>query len=324
MAQDRAKRTTSFTAFATLIAAVAASSIAVVLSVSGTSESEAVVVGGSCGIALAIWAVVARLERRATERTASLLPPMPVTGTTGDAQAHRLLTRASTEFRSPLTGIYGMSQMIEHDRNAPAHVKQFASVISAAAVDLTRMVEDVLTCAQLDAGDLSLFTEELDAAEQTRIAVKPFEHGLCGMRVSCSPAPIRADRAALRQILRNLVSNAVRHGGDEVEVVAGVHGDTYRWMIRDNGPGLPADFEATTRTGLDGIAGDEQGGLGLGLAMARRLARSLGGDLRYRRTNGTTEFSFVLPLVRAQTQAPLAPSPAPRNPGFQLAGLVRP
>jgi signal transduction histidine kinase len=300
MGNHRGARAGSLTALAAVVAAGVACSLAVVISVFGTSGAAALVVGASAVLGLVTWAIAVRLDRQSAIRATSLLPPVPVTTATGEDGAHRLITQASTRFRSPLTGIYGMSQIIEQDATAPPHVKQFAAVISSAAADLTRMVEDVVTCAQLDAGSLPLVIEDLDAAHETRIAIKPFERRLCELSVSCEPGDVRADRAAIRQILRNLLSNALCHGGGAIDVDGRVEADRYRWTIRDDGPGLRAQTDRTPSDPMGGSSTHDDPGIGLGLAVARGLARDLGGELSYGRVRGLTEFSFAVPLVVTQ------------------------
>jgi two-component system phosphate regulon sensor histidine kinase PhoR len=202
-----------------------------------------------------------------------------------------------------------MSQMIERDPAAVPHVKQFAAVISAAAADLTRMVEDVVTRAQLDAGRLPLRIEELDAVEETEWALKIFECGIDRLAVRCEPGMLNGDRSAIRQVLRNLVSNAVRYGGDRIDVLGNSSERSYRWTVRDDGPGLPQNVSnrvfGSERALVSVPDGDR--GVGLGLGVATELVRRMGGALQYRRTAGVTEFSFTIPHPHAEwrTNAPL-------------------
>jgi signal transduction histidine kinase len=101
-----------------------------------------------------------------------------------------------------------------------------------------------------------------------------------------------------RQILRNLITNAVRYGGDTIAVEVAAEGKMARVTVRDNGAGVKGMdgeriFDAYYRAAQ---AESKPDSVGLGLSVARQLARLMKGDLVYRRRSGWTEFELTLPL----------------------------
>jgi signal transduction histidine kinase len=113
---------------------------------------------------------------------------------------------------------------------------------------------------------------------------------------------VYADRRRVQQVLRNVMENARKYGGDQILVEGFVLGDQYLIIVSDNGPGVPDeetrkvfdDFEQLSK----GDARDSSG-MGLGLPIARRLARAMGGDVWYERRFPTgARFCYSLPLNR--------------------------
>ena len=114
-----------------------------------------------------------------------------------------------------------------------------------------------------------------------------------------APAGITAyaDPARLRQILRNLVSNAVRYGGAHRSIQVVSSGRTVTIDVRNDGPAVPGEMvESIFQPYVSAHAPTAvTGSIGLGLAVSRQLARMMGGDLRYLRETGFTVFRLTLP-----------------------------
>jgi len=116
------------------------------------------------------------------------------------------------------------------------------------------------------------------------------------------------DPARVRQIVRNLISNADGHGGPTIGVSVSAVGETARLTVWDDGPGVPPDevetiFDPYHRVDPDGSV---PGGVGLGLSISRQLARLMGGDLRHRRRSGRTVFELTLPIATSGEPTPPA------------------
>ena len=108
------------------------------------------------------------------------------------------------------------------------------------------------------------------------------------------------DRLRQRQVLRNLISNAVKYGGDRIALVGKPNGITYQWMVVDNGPGVPPELERRlfqryihTLTFQQAVAG----GVGLGLSIVKSLAEGMGGTVGYSHSSGLTRFIVNVPIA---------------------------
>jgi signal transduction histidine kinase len=209
----------------------------------------------------------------------------------------RFVASVSHELRTPLTTVVGFSaELRDHfDDFTPSELREMLDLIATQAADVGYIVEDLLVVARADLGTIALHREELD--------MRAIIHEV----VSANPPDVldvpnlelttRADSIRARQILRNLITNARRYGGDEVTLSAGGGNETIWVEVIDNGEGVRADDAAriflpyeTAHQRL-GVTGS----VGLGLAVAKRLAQLMDGDLRYERRGGLTVFRLDLP-----------------------------
>ena len=115
------------------------------------------------------------------------------------------------------------------------------------------------------------------------------------------------DQLRIRQIIRNLVSNARRYGGTQRELHVKVHHDPIRISVRDDGQGLVAGLAGRLFEPL--ATGGASGSLGLGLAVSRQLARAMGGDLEFDRRSGWTVFELILRRI-GRTSMISVPAPS--------------
>ena len=123
------------------------------------------------------------------------------------------------------------------------------------------------------------------------------------------PATIKTDPLRFRQVLRNLVSNALRHGGPNNLVAGRIDNDYYVLQVRDDGPGIPAALEDRLFTRFI-HQGDEPlltGSVGLGLAIAQLLTNLTGGTIAYARQRDETVFTVRFPIVSAEV-SPAGPA----------------
>jgi two-component system OmpR family sensor kinase len=204
---------------------------------------------------------------------------------------------AAHELRTPLTGIIGFLDVIRQGGGAfdgPA-IGEMLDVIVDEARELERLVEDLLVAARAEAGELDIVTMGIELLPLVSDVLKVVD---CGTETRGENVSVDADRVRVRQIVRNLVTNAIRYGGPTRRVEIGiVDGMAYLDVADDGGP-IPTDtaasiFDPFTR----GEARRIEGSVGLGLSVARSLARAQGGDLAYRRDGDENVFRLLLPLA---------------------------
>ncbi len=213
------------------------------------------------------------------------------------ANKDQFIASVSHELRTPLTVVVGLAAELADDasRWTPDEITEFASLIASQANEVASLVEDLLTMARADAGVLSVNPESVDL----RSVVESVSSGLpvnLANRVWLRPgisSVVSADPIRLRQILRNLITNAVRYGGPviEVEIRPGAV------LVCDDGPPVPLDerdrmFQAYERVHDQSGTPDS---VGLGLTVCRRLSQLMGGDVVYDHDGSWSTFTVTLP-----------------------------
>jgi signal transduction histidine kinase len=229
----------------------------------------------------------------------------------------RFFTGISHDLRTPITGVRGYADLLLHGLGGelPPRAVRFVENTRRAADAMLALVNEIMDFARLDAGrveisptpcDLGAVLEDALAAVRPQAADRRLR--LRGPERAALP-PVVTDGARVRQILVNLLANAVKftpEGEVAVEVRAGDAGET-AWIeirVRDTGRGIPAEHLERVFEEFEQVPGSE--GTGLGLPISRRLARLLGGDLRAESRVGEGS-TFVLRLPRR-------PSPPPARP----------
>jgi signal transduction histidine kinase len=207
---------------------------------------------------------------------------------------NELIAGVSHELRTPLTAIVGFSDVLAaagHDSD----VTDMAGIIHGEARSLRRMVDDFLAATRVSDGTVETAREECDLTSLVDTELADFRktHRI-GTRLE--PATATTDRLLVAHILRNLVWNAVTHGGPAIWVSGEIRDGAYHLAVSDDGPGLEPDVAAAA---FEPFANDGSavtaGSVGLGLFVARGLALAVGGDIRYARVDGWTHFVVVVP-----------------------------
>jgi signal transduction histidine kinase len=215
----------------------------------------------------------------------------------------------SHELRTPLTSIAGFADTLVHSwQDLPtSEVDEFLSIINLQSVYLGDLVEDVLVIPRLEANRLRFHPELFDLADLiAEVSRMVFPSGGKKSAEVSLPEGVRvmADRRRVQQTLRNLLENARKYGGDQIMVEGYVMGDQYLVVIADNGSGVPDDETRKVFENFEQVSkGDarESTGIGLGLPIARRLARAMGGEVWYERRFPTgSRFCYSLPLRRRE------------------------
>ncbi len=222
------------------------------------------------------------------------------------ASKDQLIRTVSHELRTPLTAILGYAELLGETQDRPSDREEMISTILRQGRDLSDIVEDLLTRAQSEAKTLSVVAVPVQLVANVNQVLESWNSEE-RKRVSLAGVPASAvgDPARVRQIVRNLISNAFRYGGGAIEVAVGSGPDTAWLTVSDEGVGIPEDERERVflpyHRGADGNR--TPGGLGLGLAISRELARLMGGDLNYRRVRNRSVFELVLPTRAAEKAA---------------------
>jgi signal transduction histidine kinase len=207
--------------------------------------------------------------------------------------AHKtLLANASHELRTPLTRLRMHLDLLGEEAR-PAHRAEAARDIA----ELDQLVGEILLASRLDAGAGTTQQEIVDL-----LALLAEECARSGAELTGEPTQLRGDPDLLRRLFRNLLENARRHGGGEVEVGVGERDGRIEVRICDRGPGISEDereriFEAFYRPARTRESGN--GGTGLGLAIARQIAEQHKGQVSCQpRDGGGSCFVVGLALTR--------------------------
>ena len=239
----------------------------------------------------------------------SLLLRQAEASATEARQKTSFVANVSHELKTPLTTIRLYAELLEQGRvRDDTQRAGFLRTIGAETQRLARLVNNVLDFSKLEQGKKLYARAPLDlraelAALLDTHAPRVAEAGLRLERaLPEEPLNVTTDRDAFAQIVLNLVENACKYataGGEVVVVLTALGGGGAELRVLDRGPGVPAAhaekiFEQFHR--VDAALTAEQGGAGLGLSIARQLARGLGGDLRHEpRDGGGAVFIFSLP-----------------------------
>lgn len=225
-----------------------------------------------------------------------------------------LLSSVSHELRTPLNAILGFTQLLQDEELEP-HQQESIGEIHIAGRHLLTMVNDILDLARIESGRVRLNTEVISVAkelESSLAMVHPLaEKKELQLAVDLSANPeqeVLADRVRLRQVIFNLLSNAIKynHQGGYVEICLKVlEKGVVRIQVVDSGIGIPEDkqqelFQAFNRLGAEASNVE---GTGIGLALCKRLAEMMQGQIGYQpNPEGGSIFWIDLPDNRKTTE----------------------
>jgi len=264
---------------------------------------------------------------------------------TASASKSDFLANMSHEIRTPMTAILGYADLIaQTEQNDPEAASNAAAAIQRNGAHLLALINDILDLSRVEAGKLTIEREPVflgalleDAAAllAERAAAKQLDLDI--NYLTPIPEHINSDPVRLRQIIVNLLGNAIKfteRGGVTIDVAHDEDAGDIDIRVMDTGVGVPEDrrddlFEAFTQA--DASSTRRHGGSGLGLCISRRLARLLGGEVELESSEPGKGSVFALripasaeadvPLVRpdANTKPPAVPAPAkPPLPGDGL------
>jgi signal transduction histidine kinase len=203
------------------------------------------------------------------------------------AAAERLkrefVASVSYELRTPLTTIVGYAELLERGGEAlSARARDYVAAVRSAATQLARSIDNVLTMAEVDAGEMIIDIEDVDVGSLIAAAAerRAAEARAAGVEIvvadDTETGLIRGDPRRLAQVLDHLTENAVRHTapGGTVTLSATRGLGEARLQVADNGRGFPFNVQAHI---FDSFSGEDRGGSGLGLALVKALVELHGG-----------------------------------------------
>ncbi|MBV9761846.1 MAG: PAS domain S-box protein [Acidobacteriaceae bacterium] len=222
----------------------------------------------------------------------------------------QFLANTSHELRTPMNGIMGMIDLLK-STDLTDDQRDYADAVSQCANDLLTIINDLLDLSQIEAGRLTLIDEPFDAHESLRAVIR-----LLGIRATAKdlsityeidpslPATVLGDSVRFRQILTNLIANAIKFthvGGVQARLGLSGDGSRLRCEVVDSGIGVAEDardriFDAFVQA--DGTTRRRFGGTGLGLTICKQLVETMGGAIGMSAHDpepGST-FWFELPL----------------------------
>ncbi|MEO1492999.1 MAG: sensor histidine kinase [Pseudomonadota bacterium] len=239
-----------------------------------------------------------------------------------DAQKDEFLSQVSHELRTPMTSIRSFSEiLLGDDPVGPADRTRFAQIIHEESLRLTRLLDEILDISRLESGNLDLPTTSIDAVRSVQGALT----GIAGLTrdggveivfdAPTAPRAVSANADRLRQVLLNLLSNAMKYNTAEaprIDIRIGTQGNRTTIDVIDNGGGINRDeAEAVFQKFIRGHRAGRDQGAGLGLPISRALMQAMGGDLTVEFAQDGTSF-FRLHLVPANAADKLtAAEPVP-------------
>lgn len=245
------------------------------------------------------------------------------------------LANMSHELRTPLNAILGFTQLMQRDSGFPSSHQQSVNIINRSGEHLLKLINDILEMSKIEAGRVSLHEHDFnlhsllhDLQEMLQLRANSKGLKLIFEHPEDLPHYIKADESKLRQVLINLLGNAIKFT-DQGSVVLKIstrptsiaHQLVLQFEVKDTGPGIAADelsmlfvpFEQTT-TGLKSAEGT-----GLGLPLSRRYVQLMGGDITVISQPGKGSiFAFDLQVDTPEVDLPSLPT-SPRQKAIALA-----
>lgn len=275
--------------------------------VEGRGWSGEVIMADRTGKPCPLWVVVTRHHSRDQETYIAAIARDLTHVKTTQRRLEELITAkdvfvatVSHELRNPLTGIMGLAEEMRDSFNEFGERERhdLITLIAHQAAEMTALVEDLLVAVRDDVGDVAVVPEAIDVVAQlTELGAVHSTSAHWDLPQGAVTAWVDPHR--FRQIVRNLLSNAERHGGGSIRVRVTRENSHVLVRVSDDGGGVPPEeaeriFEPYQRATGSAVKKDS---VGLGLSVARRLARLMGGDLDYVQEGEWATFRLSVPAT---------------------------
>ncbi len=220
------------------------------------------------------------------------------------------LARISHELRTPLNAVLGYAQILQKSKNLADQEQQYVGTMYRSGHHLLNMINDILDISKIESGKMDLIEVDFNLPEllqdlQSMFNLKCKEKGISLVTDYQDPVPgaVVGDPNKLRQILINLLGNAIKFTNSGSVTLRLRHSGTYDLLfeVEDTGPGIPQDSLDTIFMPFQQVKGKYQEGTGLGLAISRKLTELMGGTISVSSEIGKgSHFHVAIPL-RAST-----------------------
>lgn len=209
------------------------------------------------------------------------------------------LAAVSHELRHPLTAVVGYANLLAESTSDLDETTRSALVrdMTDQAWDLAGIIEDLLTVASAELGELHV--AKVNVSLGANVAQVLESMGARGSSIDVEqrePVTGLGDPARYRQVVRNLFSNAIRHGKEPIRVIITAEGGKASLQVRDQGDGISRELEELINIRAEQGKQSTPGQMGLGLWISQELTRLMGGALTYRRVDGETSFEVAIPV----------------------------
>jgi two-component system, OmpR family, sensor kinase len=224
-----------------------------------------------------------------------------------DSARKEFIANASHELRTPIFSLGGFVELLDEDDPDPESRREFVRTMRDQVDRLTKLATDLLDLSKLDADALELRHGDVDLARVARETAAEFQpladqhRSKLDVRVDSGTSPVAVgDPDRVRQIMRILIDNALKHTPEGTRITVRTHQQdgVAGLVVSDVGPGI--SVQARARVFDRFYTGDEAGGSGLGLAIARELALRMNGTLEVVSRAGHTDFTLELPAAGAR------------------------
>ncbi len=214
-----------------------------------------------------------------------------------------LIASVSHELRTPLTAIVGYSQLLDDPGSGLSTSDQSEMIhnIASESIDLADIIDDLLVISRVESGHVTVAKTPVDVAIQFQGVIHTLASRAANKQISINlePMTVLGDAGRIRQIARNLLTNAIRYGGDNIDVSMEDRGNYVEMAVSDDGPEIPPDhrdhmFDLYQRAPQGaGVTAS----VGIGLTVSSHLAHLMDGTVTFRRQNGLNQFVLTLPAV---------------------------
>lgn len=230
----------------------------------------------------------------------------------------QFLSSVSHELRTPLNGVLGYAQLLQRESGLPSGSQEYLRAIESCGKHLLNLINDVLDLAKIESGNINIVCQPTYIDEVITNVGDIVAHRARGKGLDfvvdlddLVPKRLQLDEVKLRQVLVNLLDNAVKftdHGSVHLKITADFSNNQLDFSVTDTGVGIPEEAQRDVFEPFKQVNPQDGKGTGLGLSICRRLVEAMGGSLNLRsRVGHGSCFYFDIPLMEvAEEEAPKA------------------